>query len=101
MFYSIITEFGILETKYRAFELEKYYVALNLHMSKITQQITLREVCRKFNTRIVEVCKASIHCKCSGRCFKDKRFIFFKNKNIFSIKFIQIRSSFLKNDLRK
>jgi hypothetical protein len=82
LFFSITTEFGILETKYRAYELEKYYGALNFDISKISQKITLREVCRKFNKRVVEVDKASIHCKCSGRCFNDKRCNCFKNKKI-------------------
>jgi hypothetical protein len=39
LFFSITTEFGILETKYRAYELEKYYGALNFDIRKISQKI--------------------------------------------------------------
>ena len=82
LFYSITTEFGVLDTKYRAYELDKYHGLLNVDISKITKKITLREVCRKFNNREVKVDKASIFCKCSGKCFNDKRCNCFKNKKI-------------------
>jgi hypothetical protein len=80
LFYAITTEYGVLETKYRAFDLEKYFGELNIDISKITKKITLREVCRQFNKRVVKVDKASIFCKCSGKCFNDKRCNCFKNK---------------------
>ena len=71
LFYSITTEFGVFDNKLRVYKLDKYHGLLNIDISKIIKKVTLLEVCRKFNKREVKVDKASIFCKCPGKCFND------------------------------
>ena len=77
-FYEIATKFGIIETKYRASDLEVYERIVE---ANTTIHATLREAAIKSQLRTAsssEIENSHIKCNCKGKCSEDKRCKCFK-----------------------
>ena len=80
IFYELLTSFGILNVKYRASDLEIYYGDLQIPEEVKNKKISLREATKLFNNHPKKkVDLSKVHCKCSGKCYEDRRCVCFKN----------------------
>jgi hypothetical protein len=80
IFYELLTSFGILNVKYRASDLEIYYGDIKIPEDVKNKKISLREATKLFNNHPKKnIDQSKIHCKCSGKCFQDRRCVCFKN----------------------
>ena len=86
IFYQLATTDGILNTQFRACDLDNYFGDINIDSQLLNdwkqnkKTISIREASRKFNNhKPKKVDLANIHCACSGKCFQDKRCKCFSN----------------------
>lgn len=76
IFYGLATQFGVLDTKFRAGDLMPYHGEL---ISDNQKSISVREAHRRFCEREKSKDISRISCKCGGKCFQDKRCKCFSN----------------------
>ena len=68
IFYELLTPFGVLNIKYRASDLEIYYVDIHISDDIKEKKISLREATKLFNNHPIKQADiAKAKCKCKGK----------------------------------